>query len=125
MRHMAKQQAWPYEDEGGETAADEHYRNLMREAFTYVMADRNGRRFVRWVLSVAGESRSCSCENALRMARISGMRDVGLDVRAAVEAAAPGFWDQLLKEDRDERRELAELRGSGSGADDGPAGFGY
>ena len=100
--------AWPYED--SEPLADAHWRDQMQEAFTFVMADRRGRRFVRWLLSVSGEARSVSCENALRMARISGMRDVGLGVRAALESSSPGFWDQLLKEDRDERRELAELR---------------
>lgn len=97
-----------YDDD--EPVADERLRRQLREAFTYVMGDKRGRRFVRWVLAVSGEDRSISCDNALRLSRLSGMRDVGVAVRAAVEAAAPGNFDLLVKEERDERRDLASIR---------------
>lgn len=90
--------------------ADQYAKQLITEAWTYVLADPKGRRFIRWLLAITGEDQSVSCDNALRLARLSGRRDVGLEVRTALETMDPDHWDELVKEGRNDRSELDSLR---------------
>ena len=102
-------------DLGEETSrSDQLAKQWVDEAQSFVMADPRGRRFIRWVMAVSGEDQSVSCDNALRQARLSGRRDVGLEIHNALEAALPDRWDELVKEGRSDRAELNSLRNDDS-----------
>ena len=57
-----------------------------------VMSTAQGRRFVWWVLGEAGIRRSVFRPNALEMAMLSGMQNMGLQLEAALMEACPDLY---------------------------------
>lgn len=74
-----------------------------------VMTTGQGRRFVWWVLGEAGIHRSVFRPNALEMAMLAGMQNMGLRLEAALMEACPELY--LLAQDeagKTQRETLSE-----------------
>lgn len=65
-----------------------------------VMGTQNGRRAIAWLFDLCSMSKSVTSLQPLAMAIASGQRDVGLAVRARIEAACPELLDLMIKEQR-------------------------
>lgn len=70
-------------------------------ALASVMSTKAGRSAVAWMISVTACDASITCDNALRMAAMSGRRDVGLQILSRLRAACPMAVDLMIKEQRD------------------------
>lgn len=72
-------------------------------AIKSVMGSKEGRETLAWILSLTGQDESVTSNDALRMATLSGRRDVGLEVLRTLNRVAPEQVLTMYKEQNDGR----------------------
>lgn len=76
----------------------------LNSAFAGVMQTVSGRKAMAWILSLTGEKDSVTSLEPMRMMLQSARRDVGLQIRARLQAAGLGEQIYLMQEENDGRR---------------------
>ena len=76
---------------------------LRENAVKSVMATKEGRETLSWVLNMTGQDESVTSNDALRMATLSGRRDVGLEILRYLNRVAPEQVLTMYKEQNDGR----------------------
>lgn len=69
----------------------------LKNALYSVLSAEHGQLVMAWVLSLTGQNSSISVTDALRMAVLSGRRDVGLEITNKLRALCPELLDKLNK----------------------------
>lgn len=76
---------------------------------SFVMSTPQGRRFAWWLLGEAGIRRSVFRPNALDMAMLAGMQNMGLRLEAALMEACPEMYLKAQDEaGKNQKQELSE-----------------
>lgn len=70
----------------------------LKNALVSVLSTEQGQQVMAWVLSLTGQDTSLSVSDSLRMAVLSGRRDVGLEISKKLRAYCPELLDKLNKE---------------------------
>ena len=77
-------------------------RKRLDNSIKTIMATKEGRRVMSWVLGFSGLNVSLSVFDSLKMAVLSGRRDVGLDISSRLGAVCPDLVTLMEKESQDE-----------------------
>jgi hypothetical protein len=72
-------------------------------ALTYVMADKRGRNFVRWLLGLTRSREISFNSDAAKMAFLEGHRNVGNQLFEVLEREVPELYLQLINEETNDR----------------------
>lgn len=70
----------------------------LKNALYSVLSTEQGQLVMAWVLSHTGQNSSISVSDSLRMAVLSGRRDVGLEITKKLRALCPELLEKLNKE---------------------------
>lgn len=70
----------------------------LKNALYSILSTEQGQLVMAWVLSHTGQNSSISVSDSLRMAVLSGRRDVGLEITKKLRALCPEFLEKLNKE---------------------------
>lgn len=70
----------------------------LKNALYSVLSTEQGQLVMVWVLSHTGQNSSISVSDSLRMAVLSGRRDVGLEITKKLRALCPELLEKLNKE---------------------------
>ena len=70
----------------------------LKNALVSVLSTEQGQLGMSWVLSYSSLDSSISVNDSLRMAVLSGRRDVGLEITKKLRALCPEFLEKLNKE---------------------------
>lgn len=76
-------------------------RKRLDNAIKTIMATQEGRRVLSWVLGFAGLEASLSVCDSIKMAVLSGRRDVGLDISSRLRAVCPELVSLMEKESQE------------------------
>lgn len=71
---------------------------LLDAEFAKIMRSAGGRKALRWVLNLAGTNESVTSVEPMRMAILSGRRDVGLALAQRLAKADAELFGMLMKE---------------------------
>ena len=88
------------EQDRAQARAEKDRQNELRlkNALYSVLSTEQGQLVMSWVLSLSALNSSISVSDSLRMAVLSGRRDVGLEIAKKVRALCPEFLAELNKE---------------------------
>ncbi len=70
----------------------------LKNALDSVLSTEQGQLVMAWVLSLTGQNTSISVSDSLKMAVLSGRRDVGLEITKKLRALCPEHLEKLNKE---------------------------
>lgn len=70
----------------------------LKNALYSVLSTEQGQLVMAWVLSHTGQNSSISVSDSLRMAVLSGRRDVGLEITKKLRTLCPELLEKLNKE---------------------------
>jgi hypothetical protein len=79
-------------------------RRQFEQDFTWLLAHRQGRRLVWWLMAEAGVFRNPWNENASAMAFAAGSMNVGQRLLSEIFAVSPDAFNVMLKESQDDAR---------------------